>query len=108
MIAGNLGAKIKIGIILIGINFMNTPIPFQTALDQLETGKLVCISEIRTDRQLARRLLGLGIRVGSRVMVTQQRDKGVVVACDGNRVALGGTVASKLFTQPMNLAEASQ
>ncbi|MCB1869031.1 MAG: ferrous iron transport protein A, partial [Gammaproteobacteria bacterium] len=56
----------------------------------------------------ARRLLGLGIRVGSRIKVTQQRDKGVVVACDGNRVALGGTVASKLFTQPLNSNDTPQ
>ena len=87
---------------------MDTGIQFITALDQLAIGKLAQISEIRADRQLARRLLGLGIRVGSKITVTQQRDKGVVVACDGNRVALGGTVASKLFTQPLSLTDIPQ
>jgi ferrous iron transport protein A len=84
---------------------MDTDIQSSIALNQLAVGMLVLISEIRVDRQTARRLLGLGIRVGSRIKVTQQRDKGVVIACDGNRVALGGTVASKLFTQPLNLSD---
>jgi ferrous iron transport protein A len=84
---------------------MDTGIQISTALDQLAVGRLAQISEIRVDRQLARRLLGLGIRIGSRITVTQQRDKGVVVACDGNRVALGGTVASRLFTQPLSLTD---
>ncbi len=87
---------------------MDTGIQPFTALNQLAVDKLALISEIRVDRQTARRLLGLGIRVGSRIKVTQQRDKGVVVACDGNRVALGGTVASKLFTQPLNSNDTPQ
>jgi Fe2+ transport system protein FeoA len=81
---------------------MNTGIQSPTALDQLAVGKQAFISEIRTDRQSARRLLSLGIRVGSMIKVTQQRNKGVVIACDGNRVALGGSVARQLFTQPLN------
>ncbi|HXK57493.1 MAG: ferrous iron transport protein A [Gammaproteobacteria bacterium] len=84
---------------------MNTDIHSPTALDQLAIDQLVLISEIRVDRRTARRLLGLGIRVGSRIKVTQQRDKGVVIACEGNRVALGGTVASKLFAKPLDLSE---
>jgi len=87
---------------------MNTGIQFSTALDQIAVGKLALILEIRADRRLARRLLGLGIRVGSKVTVMQQRDKGVVVACDGNRVALGGSIANKLFAQPLDLAEVTQ
>lgn len=87
---------------------MDTGMQFSTALDQLAVGTLALVSEIRGDRQLARRLLGLGIRVGSKVTVMQQRDKGIVVACDGNRVALGGTVANKLFAQPLNLVEVRQ
>ena len=90
------------------INFMDTGIESQTALNQLAVDKLALISEIRVDRQTARRLIGLGIRIGSRITVTQQRAKGVVVACDGNRVALGGAVASKLFTQPLNLTDSPQ
>jgi len=87
---------------------MNTGMNSSTSLDQLAIGRLALVSEIRVDRQTARRLLGLGIRIGSKIKVTQQRDKGVVVACDGNRVALGGTIASKLFMQPLSLADAQQ
>jgi len=81
---------------------MDTEAQTPTALDQLGVGKQALISEIRADRQVAMRLLSLGIRVGSEVEVTQQRDKGVVIACAGNRVALGGKVACNLFTQPIN------
>ena len=87
---------------------MNTDILSLTALDQLAVGRQALVSEIRTDRQLAKRLLSLGIRVGSEIKVTQQRDKGVVIACAGNRVALGGSIASKLFTQPLLLTETAQ
>ena len=77
-------------------------------LDHLAVGRQALISEIRGDRQMARRLMSLGIRVGSEIQVTQQRDRGVVVACAGNRVALGGSVASKLFAQPLVPADTAQ
>jgi ferrous iron transport protein A len=72
------------------------------ALDRLQVGKDALIAEIRGDRKLTRQLLGLGIRVGSKIRIMQQRGKGVVVACDGNRVALGGTIAHRLYTCPAN------
>ena len=73
-----------------------------TALDRLPIGGRARITEIRGDRALARRLLSLGLRVGSEVEVMQRRSKGIVVACAGNRVALGGTVADKLFALRLN------
>ena len=71
------------------------------ALDRLEVGNDAKIAEIRGDRTLTRQLLGLGIRVGSIIRIMQQRGQGVVIACDGNRVALGGSVAQRLFTSPL-------
>ena len=72
------------------------------ALHQLPEGVQARIAEIRGDRSITRRLLSLGLRVGSEIQVMQQRNKGVVVACAGNRVALGGNVANKMFMQPLD------
>jgi ferrous iron transport protein A len=46
---------------------------------------------------LTHRLLSLGLRVGSEIELTQRRGGGVVVACEGTRVALGAGVAEKLL-----------
>lgn len=73
-----------------------------TALDRLQVGNDAMIAEIRGDRTLTRQLLSLGIRVGSKIRIMQQRGQGVVVACDGNRVALGGSIAHRLYASPMH------
>ena len=71
------------------------------ALDRLPVGGKARIAEIRGDRSLARRLLGLGLRDGSEIEIMQRRNKGIVVACSGNRVALGDSIADKLFIHPL-------
>jgi len=71
-------------------------------LPRLTIGQAARIQKIQGDSKMARRLLSLGLRVGSEVEVLQRRDKGVVVACAGNRVALGGSVASKLYMEPLS------
>ena len=71
-------------------------------LPQLPTGEEARISEIRGGREMTRRLLSLGLRVGSTIRVLQHRGKGVVVACDGNRVALGGGIAERMLTRPLH------
>ncbi len=72
-----------------------------TALYKLPIGKRARIMEIRGGRDMTRRLMSLGLRVGSEISVIQQRNKGVVVACAGNRVALGSSVADKVYMQPL-------
>lgn len=72
------------------------------ALAKLPVGSRVCIKRILGGRQLVHRLLGLGLRVGSVVELTQRRGGGVVVASGGSRVALGSGVADKLMVQPLN------
>ncbi len=54
---------------------------------------------IQGGQKVSRRLLGLGLRVGSEVEVLHHRGHGVVVANAGNRIALGGGIAEKLLTQ---------
>jgi ferrous iron transport protein A len=71
------------------------------ALLRLPAGQQARITEIQGGHALTRRLLSLGLRVGSEISIVQQRRKGVVVACAGNRVALGGGVADKMLAQPL-------
>ena len=81
-----------------GAEAINTP----TTLLQLPEGRRARIIQIQGGRNLARRLLSLGLRVGSVISVVQQRNRGVVVACDGNRVALGYGAADKLLMLPLD------
>jgi len=65
-------------------------------LNQVDVGEAVRLEVIDGDHQLIRKLLGLGIRVGARLTVTQRRGAGVVVANQGSRVALGPGLADRL------------
>jgi len=75
--------------------------PPSIALPQLPAGQRARISAILGDRNMTRRLLSLGLRVGSEISVVQQRNRGVVVARAGNRVALGSSIADKLMMEPL-------
>jgi ferrous iron transport protein A len=70
-------------------------------LFDLPIGVPARIAEIRGGRQLTRRLLGLGLRVGSEVAVLHHRRHGVVLSAGGTRVALGGGIVEKLLVEPL-------
>ena len=75
---------------------------FDTALlrlADLPVGEAAHIAEIHGGRALTRRLLGLGLRVGSPVTVLHHRGQGVVLSNGETRVALGGGVAEKLWVR---------
>jgi ferrous iron transport protein A len=72
------------------------------SLDLLPVGKRARIERLTGGREMTRRLLSLGLRVGSQVEVVQHRGRGVVVASHGVRVALGGGVAGKMLMQPLD------
>jgi len=65
-------------------------------LAELPVGTLARLVEIRGGRQLARRLLALGLRIGSEIQVLHQRGSGLVVLHGDTRVALGGGIVDKL------------
>jgi ferrous iron transport protein A len=69
------------------------------ALAQVPLGTRVRIVEVRGGRQLTRRLLSLGLRIGSEVELLHHRGRGVVVASAGNRIAIGGGIAEKLMAE---------
>ena len=71
-------------------------------MSELGEGGRARIREIRGGRNVTRRLLSLGLRVGTEIRVVQRRGGGVVVANEGNRVALGAGVADKLIVDLLN------
>jgi len=76
------------------------------SLFDVPIGSVARIAEIRGGKQLTRRLLGLGLRVGSEVRVLHHRGRGVVLSTGGTRVALGGGVAEKLSVEPLGTGQA--
>jgi ferrous iron transport protein A len=76
-------------------------------LIDLPIGAPARIAEIRGGRKLTRRLLSLGLRVGSEVAVLHHRGRGVVLSTGETRVALGGGVVEKLLVEPLTAGEAA-
>jgi len=70
-------------------------------LGELPLGSPALLAEIRGGRQLTRRLLSLGLRVGTRVTVLHHRGRGVVLSNGETRVALGGGIVDKLWVEPL-------
>lgn len=58
------------------------------------------VQQILGGKELHRKLLSLGLRVGSDISLLQHRNRGVVVATHaGTRLALGVGIAEKLLMQ---------
>jgi len=70
-------------------------------LSEAAIGKRFRLVEIHGGHRLTRRLLALGLSLGTELEVVQRRGRGVVVARDGNRVALGEGVAQKLMGEAL-------
>jgi len=83
----------------------NIPTSGVSSLKQLAIGSKARITKIKANRFIVRRLLGLGLRVGSVISVLHHRGKGVVVAAGGNRIALGEGVTEKLQIELLEAAE---
>ncbi len=68
-------------------------------ISDLEPGVSARLVAITGGRRMIRRCLGLGLRVGSEVAVSQRRGSGFVVESSDNRVALGHDVAQGLLVE---------
>jgi ferrous iron transport protein A len=71
-------------------------------LAELPIGAPARIAEVRGGRELARRLLALGLRVGTEILVLHHRGSGLVVLHGDTRVALGGGIIEKLWVEPLS------
>ncbi len=72
-----------------------------TSLLSLQNGHSGRIAAIHGNRQMIRRMLSLGIRVGAEVAMLKHRGKSVVIQNAGTRIALGSSVANKLQVEPL-------
>jgi len=79
---------------------MNDP-QSTTSLLTLKNGHSARISSIDGGKQLVRRMLALGLRVGVEVNMINHRGRSVVIQNAGTRVALGHGVAEKLLVEPL-------
>ena len=77
------------------------------SLRTLPVGGHARIACIDGGAQLTRRLMGLGLRVGSNVAVLQHRGRGVVLASGDTRIALGADIASQLLVEPTSAVTTS-
>jgi ferrous iron transport protein A len=71
-------------------------------LIETPVGQKVRLVAIDGGRALVRRLLSLGLSIGSEIEVLHHRGRGVVVAREGNRVALGKGIAEKLHAEALD------
>ena len=72
-----------------------------TSLLTLQNGRSGRISSIGGGKQMVRRMLSLGLRVGTVVNMLNHRGKSVVIQNAGTRVALGPGIAEKLRVEPL-------
>ena len=72
-----------------------------TSLLSLQNGHSGRIASINGDNQLVRRMLSLGLRVGTVVDMLKHRGQSVVIQNAGTRVALGPGIADKLLVEPL-------
>ena len=82
--------------------------PCTCPLNKLLIGDYARVVEIRGGKQMTRRLMGLGLKVGSNVTVLHRRGQGVVVGSGGNRIAVGAGVADRLIMQSLDKTAADK
>lgn len=75
---------------------MNQSTIESASLAELPLGTRARITAIDGGRELTRRLLALGLRLGSEVRVEHHRGRARVLAVGPTRVALGGGMVEKL------------
>lgn len=71
-------------------------------LSEIPAGETVRLVSIDGNRQLVRRLLALGITLGTEMEILHHRGHGIVVGRNGNRVALGKVIVDKLQAEKVD------
>ncbi|VAW50995.1 hypothetical protein MNBD_GAMMA05-2350 [hydrothermal vent metagenome] len=72
-----------------------------TNLLKLQNGRSGRIASIEGGKQMVRRMLSLGLRVGTVINMLNHRGNSVVIQNKGTRVALGPGIAEKLLIEPL-------
>ncbi|TNG00707.1 MAG: ferrous iron transport protein A [Gammaproteobacteria bacterium] len=76
--------------------------PTATTLLMLDSGHQARITGILGGRNMTRRMLALGLRVGTVINILNRRGRGIVIGNAGTRVALGAGIADKLLVEPVD------
>lgn len=76
------------------------------ALNHSPQGFEGVIQRIEGGPTLQRKLMSLGLRKGQSLRVLQRRNRGLVVASQGSRIALGPDVAAHIFVHSSRSASA--
>ena len=71
-------------------------------LSSVPVGSMVRLNAIEGGKSMTRRLLSLGISLGSEFEVINHRGEGTVLAREGNRVALGAGVSNKILVETLD------
>lgn len=71
-------------------------------LSECPPGQVCRVVGIDGNRALTKRLMGLGVRIGSEIRIVQQRGQDVVITSTGNRIALGGAIARHLRVERLH------
>lgn len=56
----------------------------------------LCVIAIRGGKQLDKRLISLGVRLGSEIVIHHRRGRSVVLAVGPSRIALGAGMSAKI------------
>ena len=69
-------------------------------LDILKNGERARVKEIASGSELVKRLAGMGIAVGSCLLMISNPDRGpILIDSDGKRVAMGRGMAAKIAVE---------
>ncbi len=79
--------------------------PQTTLLVELPVGVHARIAGVQGGKALARRLMGLGLRVGSKIVVVQRRGRGTVVTSAETRIALGGSLTGNILVDQITAGD---
>jgi ferrous iron transport protein A len=71
-------------------------------LSETPVGRRARVVSINGGRELIRRLLSLGLSVGSEIEILHHRGRAVVVGNKGNRLALGAGMAERVCAEVLD------
>jgi ferrous iron transport protein A len=71
------------------------------SLAGIPAGRRCRIVKIDGDKALVRRMLGLGLRAGTECEVVKRRQRGLVLATGGQRIAVGEEMMQHIFVEQL-------
>lgn len=92
---------LRLRTILYRLHAMNKSKPIASLLS-LQNGGCARIVSIEGGKRITKRMLSLGLRVGTVINMLNHRGSSVVIQNAGTRVALGSGMVEKLLIEPLD------